>query len=69
MFNLISVKALTKDSNVVVTFSDTTFLIQEAKSLKTIGKGEGKDELYILTKNSFINQPIRVNQVSAHTWH
>lgn len=66
-FNLIYISALTKESSVNnVLFSQYGFEIQDMKTLKTIGKGNVQEELYVLPGPS---SPVHINKVSSHIWH
>ena len=68
-FNLIYVSALTKESNVGFSFFDNHFEIQDIKRLKTIGRGEKCNDLYVLTKYCMITTTTFVNTVSSEIWH
>lgn len=65
-FNIISVRALTKESSVNVLFSQYNFEIHDMTTFKTIGRGERQDDLYVLPSPS---STIHVNKVSSQIWH
>ncbi|KAK2656488.1 hypothetical protein Ddye_009540 [Dipteronia dyeriana] len=50
--NLISVSALTSDSELTVSFVPNCFMVQEINSNKIIGKGKKMEDLYILDTNT-----------------
>ncbi|KAK6936119.1 Histone H2A/H2B/H3 [Dillenia turbinata] len=69
-FNLLSVKALTTDSNLMVVFIHDCFTIQNLMSMKMIGKGDNKDDLYILdTRIWNQDSKVYVNAITARIWH
>lgn len=74
--NLLSVSALTGRSPLVVTFTEHNFLIQDSTNLKTIGRGNKHQDLYILDVATSLPiaalqqnvHSVLVNAVSAQTW-
>lgn len=67
-FNLISVSALTKDSQLTVDFLPDCFLIQDLTNKRMIGKGKEFEGLYVLDIANLISTSrVYINNVSAHT--
>ena len=63
-----STSALTCDSNLVLFFSIDGFLIQDMNTKRTIGKGDSREDLYVLqvanNSTSFM-----ITKVGAKVWH
>ena len=82
-FNLLSVSALTIDTQFVLHFSHDHFLIQDPHHKRMIGKGNKQEDLYVLDIDTFVvsvltgssqpvvpqNSSIPINHVSTQLWH
>ncbi|KAK6930667.1 Reverse transcriptase, RNA-dependent DNA polymerase [Dillenia turbinata] len=54
----------------MVVFTHDCFTIRDLMSMRMIGKGENKDDLYILDTRIWNQGPkVYVNVVTAHIWH
>lgn len=67
-FNLLSVSSFIANTLVVISFYHDSFLIQELKTRKMIGKGKLIEGLYVLDTLPPVSE-LSVNQVCSHTWH
>ena len=68
-FNLVSVSALTVNSDIVLLFSHAGFLIQDTSTKRMIGKGDRQADLYVLQADCSPQFSSLVNRVSAQVWH
>ena len=55
--NLLSVRALTSDTQVTVKFLHDSFIIQEVQGQRVIGKGDRVGDLYILHSDILASHP------------
>ena len=77
IFNLLSVSALTSDSDLTVNFFSDHFRIQDHHSSMMIGKGNKFQDLYILDSKSLSSTSINnvnlvsfpINNVPFQIWH
>lgn len=70
--NLLSISALIKNTDLIVSFFENHFIIQDPTTKKMIGKGERLQDLYILQMNTKIKNtitPVSVNSISVQIWH
>ena len=68
-FNLVSVSALTINSDLVLLFLNDGFVIQDMSSKMMIGKGKRQDGLYVLQVDTSSHIHSSFNLVSAQIWH
>lgn len=69
-FNLLSVSALTGDSQLVVHFHHSYFIIQEVRTNMMIGRGDRIGDLYILDPASYPPTTTSfASNVSVSIWH
>lgn len=62
-FSLLSVSALTNDSNLDIHFTHDHFVIQDPHHMEMIDRGNKQNDLYILDRDSFLSHSL------AYMWH
>lgn len=70
--NLVSVQKFTKDNNCTITFDDSSFLVQDKVTKRTLSKGYNHNGLYQFSSSASSDSQPQAHlstAVSAATWH